>query len=108
MSAVPAPPKSAYDRDLSRGFKISVIAHIALALFLLIKTVVFPGNPVPIIPTLRVDVVGLPDLLKQELKNVPQAQSSEKMQEALKQAEESAKKIEPPKPVIAPPVEKAE
>jgi colicin import membrane protein len=110
--AVPAAPRSNYDRDISRGFKLSIFAHIALALVLLVKTVAFPGKSIIIPPTLRVDVVGLPDLLKQDLKKAPDARADEAIQKALKQAEEAAKKIEPPKPVKAPkapePVEKAE
>lgn len=110
MSA-PTAPKNIYDRDLSRGFRLSVAVHIGLALLILIKAVVLPGNPVPMVPTLRVDVVGLPDLLKQDLKKAPDARAnSDAIKEALKQAEESAKKITPPKPLpkVAEPVEKAE
>jgi TonB family protein len=109
--AYPAAPKSKYDRDLGRGFRLSVAAHIALALFILIKAVILPGKPVPLVPTLRVDMVGLPDLLKQDLKKAPDARAnSDAINEALKQAEESAKKIQPPKPLpkVAEPVEKAE
>jgi TonB family protein len=109
--SVPAAPKNTYDRDLNRGLRFSVAAHITLALLILIKAVVLPGKPIPLVPTLRVDVVGLPDLLKQDLKKAPDARAnSDAINEALKQAEESAKKIQPPKPLpkVAEPVEKAE
>lgn len=110
--AFPVAPKSAYDKDFGRGFKISVAVHVGLALFLLIKAVVLPSKPVMLAPTLRVDVVGLPDLLKQDLKKAPDAHADNAIEKALKQAEEAAKKIEPPKPIKAPkepaPVEKAE
>jgi len=109
--AFPAAPKTIYDRDFGRGFRLSVAAHVALALLLLIKAIVLPGKPIPLVPTLRVDVVGLPDLLKQELKNAPDARAnSDAIEKALKQAEDSAKKVEPPKalPKTKEPVEKAE
>lgn len=110
--AFPAAPKTTYDKDFGRGFKLSVAAHVGLALLLIIKAVVLPGKPITMVPTLRVDVVGLPDLLKQELKKAPDARANDAIEKALKQAEESAKKIEPPKPAKAPkeaaPVEKAE
>ncbi len=110
--AFPAAPKNAYDKDLGRGFRISVAVHISLALLLLIRAVVLPGKPISLVPTLRVDVVGLPDLLKQDLKKAPDSRANDAIEKALKQAEDAAKKIEPPKPLKIPkasePVEKAE
>lgn len=53
--------------SLSAGIKWSFVGHVVLALLILIKSVVFPGKPLPYIPTLRVDLVGLPDVLKKDL-----------------------------------------
>jgi TonB family protein len=105
--------KGSEDRDFRRGFRLSIVAHLAVAFAILIKAVVLPNKPVTIVPTLRVDVVGLPDLLKQDLKKGADARASqEAINKALKQAEEAARKIEPPKPMKLPkasePVEKAE
>lgn len=67
-TALPPPrPVLPSDRDEKRGLRLSLALHVALALFILIKTLVFPSNPVPFIPSLRVDLVGLPDQLRNEL-----------------------------------------
>jgi TolA protein len=41
--------------------------HAAALAFILIKSVFFPGEPIRIVPTLRVDMVGLPDVVKKDL-----------------------------------------
>ena len=59
---------------LNRSLKISVIAHVALILAFLVKSMIFQGDTTPYIPALRVDLVGLPDVLKKDLdqyKNLP-------------------------------------
>jgi TonB family protein len=62
FNATPAPePRS--------GLTLSLAFHAALALLIFLKTVVFPGQPIAYIPALRVDLVGLPEQLKNELKN---------------------------------------
>lgn len=53
--------------SLSRGIQWSLIAHLGIASFILIKSLIFPGTPVQHVPVLRVDVVGLPDILKKDL-----------------------------------------
>jgi len=57
------------------------------------KTLIFPGDPKRLIPTLRVDIVGLPDQLKGE--KVRTDPPSSEMKEALKQAEIAARAIQP-------------
>jgi TonB family protein len=61
------------DPDFKRGFKISLALHAALLIFAVFKGLIFPSAPTPSIPVLRVDVVGLPDLLKSEMREVPPA-----------------------------------
>ena len=64
--APPTGPRHPADHDFSKGLKWSFIFHFVLVLCFLIKSFVFPGKPVFIAPTLRVDIVGLPDLLKKD------------------------------------------
>lgn len=56
---------------LGRAVTWSFVGHGAIALFIVLKSLVFPGEPVMIAPALRVDLVGLPDLLKKDLSSVP-------------------------------------
>jgi colicin import membrane protein len=79
----------------------------------IIKSLVFPNNPKTYVPTLRVDVVGLPELLKNEKKMIPQGKSLDQIQKMLEKAETDANKLKntsvPPAPKVKePPVEKAE
>jgi TonB family protein len=100
------PPKLPTDRDYNTGLKWSLGAHFGVLAFLLIKTVVFPSTPTVYVPTLRVDVVGLPDILKKDLKNAP---ISKEISDALKKAEQDAKQIKPTKlPPVSPPKEMAD
>jgi TolA protein len=89
MGAVALPPnRPAYpgDRELSNGLKWSAIAHLGLMTAFLLKSLVFPGTSQRYIPSLRVDIVGLPDQLKNE-KRLP-SPVDDKIKEALKQAEQ--------------------
>ncbi len=61
-----SPRNSQEDRDLRIGLRISLLAHAALAIGLLIRAAVAPPDSIPLPPTLRVDIVGLPDQLKSE------------------------------------------
>jgi TonB family protein len=84
-------------RDSRLGWQLSVIVHIAFILFILVKSLVFPGDAVPVPPSLRVDIVGLPDMLKKDKVALPPApeQKIDKLQEQLKAAEEAAKSSKP-------------
>lgn len=56
------------DQDsLSKGMIWSMGFHGVALAFILIKSVFFPGEPIRIVPTLRVDMVGLPDVMKKDL-----------------------------------------
>jgi TolA protein len=88
------PPTLPSDRDYQAGLKWSVLAHAAALAAIIIKSVVFPGTATPYVPTLRVDVVGLPDILKKDLNNTP---ATKEVSEILKKAAEEAEKIKPKK-----------
>lgn len=59
------------EKDFTNGFFWSLIVHLALGITIVVQALIFPGQPRPYIPTLRVDLVGLPDLTKQELESAP-------------------------------------
>ncbi|MBS1963837.1 MAG: TonB family protein [Bdellovibrionales bacterium] len=81
--------------QLGRALTWSLIGHGAIAFVILVKSLVFPGNPVFIAPALRVDLVGLPDILKKDLAKVPKALPKEDLKEKLAEAAKEAKKINP-------------
>jgi len=58
------------DSSLKRNLKTSATFHVAVLLVVLIKSIVLPGTPKTYQPALRVDIVGLPDLLKQDMQNL--------------------------------------
>jgi TonB family protein len=108
----PDRPTLPIDRDYELGLRWSLLVHVGIIAVVLIKSLVFPNEPKLYIPSLRVDIVGLPDLLKNEKKMIPQGKSLDDIQKILEKAQRDAdrlKKIPPPKPVKVkePPVEKA-
>ncbi len=62
--------ESIRDDNLSRAFRWSMFVHGAIAVFIILKSLVFPADPIFQAPSLRVDLVGLPDLLKKDLAQV--------------------------------------
>jgi colicin import membrane protein len=96
------PPTLPSDRDFDASLKWSAILHVLALLAIVIKSTVFPGTPTPYVPTLRVDIVGLPDILKKDLKDVS---STKEVSDILKKAEQDAAKIKPKK---LPPIAKTE
>lgn len=88
------PPTLPSDRDYEHGLKLSLALHVALLVAVIIKTTVFPDKSIPYVPTLRVDIVGLPDVLKKDLKNQP---ATKEISQILKKAEQDAEKIKPKK-----------
>jgi colicin import membrane protein len=95
FASQPAPQSIEPDRDFNLGLRWSLSLHLALAVFVLVKSLIFPGEVKTYTPTLRVDIVGLPDLLKKDLANIRPSTSSEKIAESLKEAAADAKKIKP-------------
>jgi outer membrane biosynthesis protein TonB len=89
------------ENDLPRGLVYSLLAHGSLILLVMLKSLIFPSNPTPLIPTLRVDIVGLPDQLKSEKGGTPPPPSKE-LQDALAQAEKAAKELQLDTPPVKP------
>jgi len=106
----PERPILPIDLDYQRGIRWSMGVHGVLILLILVKALVFPNTPKMYIPTLRVDVVGLPDLLKSEKKNPSNNKSLEDIQKMLAKAQVDANKVKKPPPPakIKEPVEKAD
>jgi TolA protein len=103
----PERPVLPIDVDYQRGIRWSMGVHALIMFLIVIKAVVFPNTAKVYVPTLRVDVVGLPDLLKSEKKNP--GKSLDDIQKMLQKAQADAnreKKIAPPK--VTTPVEKAD
>jgi TolA protein len=101
------PPVFRNDVDYQNGIRWSMGVHALIMFLIVIKALVFPNTPKVYVPTLRVDVVGLPDLLKSEKKNP--GKSLADIQKMLEKAQADAnheKKIAPPK--VTTPVEKAD
>jgi hypothetical protein len=86
-------PRHPADFDLSVGFRWSVAFHVALVFLVITKNLVFPGESIPYVPTLRVDIVGLPDILKKDLNKVPKMMDPSKLSDALKRAENEANSV---------------
>jgi TonB family protein len=113
MHMMPDRPIYPADLDFQRGLRWSVLVHVFFIAVILIKSLVFPNTPKPYISSLRVDIVGLPDLLKNEKKMTPHGQSLQAIQKMLEKDEKEANKIKnaPPPPKVQkvkePPVEKA-
>jgi colicin import membrane protein len=78
---------------IKKGIKWSLICHFVLLLMVIVKSIVLPGKAVPYIPTLKVDLVGLPDVLKKDLNRVARSQFDQDISKVLKQAEQKAKRI---------------
>src|SRR3954469_10400830 len=89
VSRSPAPASAMTDDKF--GLRVSLIAHGALLFFVLIKSVFSPGEPIPYIPALRVDMVGLPDVLKKDLSQLSKIPAPPEIEKALKEAEERVK-----------------
>ncbi|MGK5090068.1 cell envelope integrity protein TolA [Bdellovibrionota bacterium FG-2] len=85
----PIRPRQDADRDFKLGVKWSLGAHAAVLVFALVKSLIFPGIPLPFIPALRVDIVGLPDVLK---KDVQALAPSKEVADALKNIDQAIKK----------------
>lgn len=85
--------KTQTDTGISRGLRWSVILHAGLFISFLIKSLIFPSTIQPYLPSLRVDLVGLPDLLKKDmdrLKTLPLPKSGEP-EEAIEEQKSKSK-----------------
>lgn len=83
--------------QLSVGLKWSGLAHALLFMLVVFQNLLFPSTPILYVPTLRVDLVGLPDVLKKDLKTPTQMkaenQTKQDITKILKEAEQAAHKI---------------
>lgn len=94
---------------LMRFIRLSLILHLGAILFFILKSLVFPSKPVIYTPSLRVDLVGLPDILKKD-KEALNKVVSQSLEKALKDAENQAKaqekvapqKVKPTKEIANP------
>lgn len=82
--------ESIRDDELGRALKWSIFVHGAIAIFIIIKSAVFPSDPIMLAPSLRVDIVGLPDLLKKDLSQV-----SKKIPDVEKSVKQPVAKVAP-------------
>lgn len=73
-----------------RSAKVSGILHLGIGLVALIFSLVFESAPIQIAPSIRVDIVDLPDYTKSEMKDL-QKQITESKIEEKKQAEPKTK-----------------
>lgn len=73
------------------GLKLSLMFHAGLVFFLIAKSLIFPGKAIPYIPALRVDVVGLPDILKKDLNKLSKIPAPD-IEKALKEAAKDKEK----------------
>lgn len=65
--------ESSYEEKLARGIRWSLIGHGLVFSLAIIKSLVFPSEVKPYVPVLRVDMVGLPDLTKEEMRDLKEA-----------------------------------
>lgn len=97
----PRPPrKKPQSLDLGKGLKLSFALHGSLIAVALLNSLVFPSRPVHLAPTLRVDLVGLPDFLKKDKPKLTQLPPLEETP--------PPPRAEPPKPKEAEPAQKDE
>lgn len=85
-----APPRAQVD-EFQKGLGISVAAHVILAVFFLIRSLILPADDMNSVPAVRVDLVALPD--KIDPSTLPPKPTDPKQPEAKA----------PPKPEAAPP-----
>jgi len=89
------------ESKLSAGLKWSIAGHFALFFAVMFKGLIFPDQIKPYTPTLKVDLVALPDVLKKDLVSPKQSQLNTEIASTLKKAEVDANRIKTTRP--APP-----
>ena len=92
----PRPPRIHQD-EFTRALKWSLIAHGAMLFVIVVKGLVFPSKAISYIPSLRVDVVDLPDVLKKDKSKLMKIPDLADLSKDLKEAESQAKDIQPKK-----------
>jgi outer membrane biosynthesis protein TonB len=93
------------DRLFWRGFRHSAIAHGALVVTGIIMSFVVPHEPIKFLPSIRVDLVGLPDFKKSDMNKIAPDDMTD-LNKKLSDAGKSAKKLlQEAKKAPAPPEE---
>lgn len=98
-----AAAKTWQDELLWRGVKRSLIAHGALSVVAVLSWVVFPSKPIVLNPSIRVDLVALPDVAKKDLAKFTPSEFEDldkKLTEAGKKAKESLEEIKKEEPKV--------
>lgn len=91
--------RSSSDEKLARAVSWSFAVHGGIIVFVVLKSLIWPGETIIYTPTLRVDVVGLPDILKKDLMDV----SKVLPKEAPKETAPEKAPVKETKPVSADP-----
>lgn len=103
--SVSIPPEVPFPQDerprFSRAVAISLGIHLLLVAGFISKQVFLPAPPIEIIPpTLRVDIVGLPDILKKDLSLAEPATQEDRAIREEKESKPAKKEKTPEKPVV--------
>ena len=102
-----APGEAAYAQEvLSPWLKRSLAVHGALLFVMLVKGLVFPDTSIPIPPTLRVDIVALPDILKKDKSQLIKVPTDQEIAQPKPSKEKPVEKAEKDEMVLHPKVEK--
>lgn len=81
------------DKMFWRGLKTSAAVHAGLTIAVVLATIAIPREPVKFISSIRVDLIGLPDVAKKDIKNFSTTDDLAKLNERLTEAGKGAKKL---------------
>ena len=82
------------ERAFRKNLKASRLIHTLLLLLALLSDYFFKDQAKPYVPSLRVDLVALPDLLKNEVNRAHQKALQKELSQILKNAEQTAQQIQ--------------
>jgi TonB family protein len=80
--------------SLAKSIRASLLIHALLLFLALIRAYLLKDHSKPYVPSLRVDLVALPDLLKNEVKRAHHKELQKELSEILKNAEKKAQRIQ--------------
>lgn len=90
MSMNPSYESKTTDLPLGEGVIWSLIAHLTLGIIVVLKSLFLPSAPERYIPSLKVDLVALPDLTPEERHNLSLKKSKSKTQSEKKEVKKKA------------------
>lgn len=93
--AAALPLESKEEVFFRKALKWSTIVHCVLILYSMISSIIFPGTPKTYIPSVKVDLIGLPDIKKADLSNATPSADMDSLKKQLQALEKEYK----PKPV---------